>query len=52
MNNDDLQLTEEEIKKGWHFCVHFDGLLIGPGMGDFTYCLNEGYEGCPPQTFQ
>ena len=28
MDNDDLLLTEEEIKEGWHFCNEFDGLLV------------------------
>lgn len=28
-----------EIAEGWHFCPEWDGLLIGPGMGEFDHCL-------------
>jgi hypothetical protein len=31
-------LTDAEIKEGWHFCCEFDGLLIGPGMGEMEHC--------------
>lgn len=31
-------LTPDEIKAGWHFCVEFDGLLIGPGMVEMSVC--------------
>ena len=27
MNNEDSELTQEEINQGWHFCFEFDGLL-------------------------
>ena len=27
MENQDLKLTEEEIKSGWHFCPEMDSLL-------------------------
>lgn len=27
MRNDDLPLTPEELKQGYHFCYEFDGLL-------------------------
>ena len=27
-------LTEEEMAAGWHYCYEFDGLLVGPGMGE------------------
>lgn len=33
-----LTLTEEEIARGWHFCADWDGLLIGPGMGELAAC--------------
>lgn len=38
MNNDDLDLSNSEIKEGWHFCWDWDGLLIGPGMGETKNC--------------
>ena len=39
MNNPNSKLTEEEIKQGWHFCSHWDGLLIGPGMNELEDCI-------------
>lgn len=38
MRDDSLELTPEEIKAGWHFCVEFDGLLVGPGMDELQFC--------------
>lgn len=38
MKDDALSLTEQEIKDGWHFCVEWDGLLIGPCMGELECC--------------
>ena len=38
MANDDLQLTPEEVAGGWHWCNDFDGLLVGPGMGERENC--------------
>lgn len=38
MKNDDEQLTDDEIEEGWHFCWDWDGLLIGPGMGEMERC--------------
>lgn len=32
-------LTPEEIADGWHFCWDWDGLLIGPGMGEMDSCV-------------
>lgn len=45
MGNDDLPLTDEEIKEGWHFCYEWDGLLIGPGFGELEpcHCLESGH---------
>lgn len=38
--SNELPLTEEEIKMGWHFCPDWDGLLVGPGMtGELESCL-------------
>jgi hypothetical protein len=31
-------LTPDEIAEGWHFCWDWDGLLIGPGMGEMQSC--------------
>lgn len=30
--SDTEPLTPEEIAAGWHFCLEFDGLLVGPDM--------------------
>ena len=38
MKNDSENLTQEEIELGWHFCNEFDGLLVGPGMGELDFC--------------
>ena len=32
------ELTKEEIAEGWHFCLEFDGLLVGPGMSELECC--------------
>lgn len=48
MLNDDLPLTEEEIKLGWHFCWEWDGLLIGPGTEEFEYFFCK----CRPEELQ
>jgi hypothetical protein len=32
MESDDEPLTEDERLEGWHFCMDWDGLLVGPGM--------------------
>lgn len=33
-------LSEDELKKGWHFCDSWDGLLIHPAMMDeYGVCL-------------
>ena len=39
MEDDSLPLTDEEILQGWHFCPDWDGLLIGPGMGEWDGCM-------------
>lgn len=40
-DKDGPHLTQEEIKKGWHFCCEWDGLLIGPGMVEMKACQCE-----------
>jgi hypothetical protein len=32
------KLTPDEIVLGWHWCAEFDGLLVGPGMGELNFC--------------
>ena len=32
MDDDESELTENEIAEGWHFCFDWDGLLVGPEM--------------------
>lgn len=32
------ELTQEEIKAGWHFCSEWDYMLVGPGMSERRYC--------------
>lgn len=38
MENDLESLTQQEISDGWHFCPDWDGLLIGPNMGETESC--------------
>lgn len=38
LGNDHSRLTKKEITKGWHWCVEFDGLLVGPEMGELQFC--------------
>jgi hypothetical protein len=38
MENDDLELSPEELAAGWHWCNDFDGLLVGPGMDEEQHC--------------
>lgn len=40
MANEDLKLTEQEIKEGWFFCNDCDGLLTT----DKDCCLNQKIE--------
>lgn len=41
MNDLTLGLTESEITQGWHFCLDWDGLLIGPGSRELDCCTCE-----------
>lgn len=34
----EVELTQAEIDEGWHFCWCWDGLLVGPGMGEMEFC--------------
>lgn len=38
MADDGLQLSDDEIDSGWHFCWSWDGLLVGPGMMEASFC--------------
>lgn len=33
-----LNLTEEEVAEGWHWCIDWDGMLVGPGMIEMECC--------------
>lgn len=35
----DDKLTQTELKQGWHFCVEWDCMLVGPGMPEMEACL-------------
>ena len=37
-NNDNLKLTDDELKEGWHFCDEWDGLLVSPEMPESKHC--------------
>jgi len=41
--NDNSELTEEEMKRGWHFCQEWDRLLIHPSMKEADYCNCPAY---------
>lgn len=34
----EVSLTTAETEAGWHFCYEWDGLLVGPGMGELAPC--------------
>lgn len=38
INDSGTGLTPGHIAQGWHFCAEWDGLLIGPGMGELAVC--------------
>lgn len=47
------ELTESEVAEGWHWCQEFDGLLVGPGMGELRPCKclpknHPAYKTIPP----
>lgn len=37
-----VKITTDEWNEGWHFCDEWDGLLVGPGMGEFAACQCSG----------
>lgn len=36
--NTHKRLRPSEFKAGWHWCYEWDGLLVGPGMGELAHC--------------
>lgn len=49
----DPHLSPREIEVGWHWCREWDGLLVGPGMGELEFCQclpkdHRVYETIPP----
>lgn len=40
-NSDTLELTKEERAEGWHWCIDWDGMLVGPGMIEESGCCCE-----------
>lgn len=38
---DEGELSPEELADGWHFCPDWDGLLVGPSMGELRCCVCE-----------
>lgn len=38
MDSETEELTDEERKQGWHFCLEYDGLLIGAEMMEWGDC--------------
>lgn len=37
-NNSELNLTDEEYKKGWHFCISWDFMLIHKSWDENSRC--------------
>ena len=35
------ELTKEERAEGWHWCIDWDGMLVGPGMVEESGCCCE-----------
>lgn len=38
MSDTGTELTPEELRRGWHFCPEWDGLLIHPDMPESKAC--------------
>jgi hypothetical protein len=41
------KLSQEEFKKGWHYCPAWNYLLIGPGMQEMKSCPCFKPPSCP-----
>lgn len=37
-NDFSLNLKKSEIEKGWHWCMSWDGMLVGPNMEESFFC--------------
>lgn len=37
-----LRLTLFEMRNGWHYCWEWDGMLVGPGMMEYSCCMCHG----------
>jgi hypothetical protein len=42
MSEKDVEITDKEFNDGWHFCIDWDGQLIGPGMHSMQFCRCKG----------
>ena len=42
MTNENVEITDEEFNNGWHFCIDWDGYLIGPGTNEMQFCKCKG----------
>ncbi len=38
MMDQDLYLTKDEVKAGWHFCIDWDDMLIHKDWPEFQSC--------------
>ena len=41
-NNHNLELTDEEVALGYHFCYDWDGQLVSPGSHEMHHCGCKG----------
>lgn len=41
---ENVRLTEEEMKAGWHWCYEWDDMLIHPNMPEYAHCTCKGNE--------
>lgn len=37
-NDFSLNLTKSEVEKGWHWCISWDDMLVGPDMEEAFFC--------------
>jgi hypothetical protein len=51
MNDPNGRLTREEMSEGWHWCLDWDDLLVGPGMMEME-CCNCGWNKTNAAGFQ
>jgi hypothetical protein len=38
LDNSGSGLTEEEWNEGWHWCLEWDSMLVGPGTEEALFC--------------